>query len=187
MNNMEPILQLIENYSLDVPFLLSIDGRSASGKTTLAMQLADVWQYNIIHMDDFYLPFNRRTPKQMALPGGNIDFERLINEVLLPLKSGENVTYQPYDCHNNIFYPERFLDGEKCTILEGSYSCHPCLQEYLDLKVFMDISPDLQKERLLKRNPDALEAFFSTWIPREEYYFNVCEIRNSCNLILNNL
>ena len=52
------------------PFLVAIDGRCAAGKTTLAGELQAALGCNVVHMDDFYLPFSRRTAERMARPGG---------------------------------------------------------------------------------------------------------------------
>ena len=37
--------------------VLAIDGMSASGKTTLAEELAEQFSGSVIHTDDFHLPF----------------------------------------------------------------------------------------------------------------------------------
>ena len=39
----------------DKPLLVAIDGRCASGKSTLAKDLQKQLDCNVIHMDDFYL------------------------------------------------------------------------------------------------------------------------------------
>ena len=77
-----------------------------------------------------------------------------------------------------------FLDGTKPTVVEGSYSCHPALSDLYDAGVFLDISPEVQLERLKTRNADAVNAFLTTWIPREEQYFSVCNIRDLCDLVI---
>ena len=41
--------------------ILAIDGRCTSGKTTLAEQIEKSLPCNIVHIDDFYLPFSKRT------------------------------------------------------------------------------------------------------------------------------
>lgn len=169
---------------LKSPFLLAIDGRCAAGKTTLAAGLADQWDCNVIHMDDFYLPFRDRTPERMARPGGHMDLERLREEVLVPLRSGASVRYRPYDCHRDLWLPERSLDGGKPTVVEGSYSCHPCLAGLFDIRVFLDVTGEEQLSRLRRRNADAVEMFLSTWIPREEQYFSICGIRDACDLVV---
>lgn len=184
MSNREALLRLIEKKEWKKPFILAIDGRCASGKTTLAGELRALLECNVVHMDDFYLPFEKRTKERMAQFGGNIDFERLYSEVLFPLKSGIDAEYRPYDCHANKFMPTLELDGNSCTIVEGSYSCHPKLRVLYDLCVFVDISSERQQERLMTRNPATFESFQKIWIPREESYFTACHVREHCDLII---
>ena len=165
-------------------FLLALDGRCASGKTTMAERLQRVLPCNVIHMDDFYLPFAKRTAERMAEPGGHIWFERLRSEVLEPLRAGRKISYLPYDCHADRFLPPRKPDSALPTLVEGSYSCHPALRALYDCCVFLDITPEYQRERLLRRNPESFEVFQTMWIPREEYYFKHCEIRSHCDFVL---
>lgn len=73
MNNEEFMLRLLEGKPV-CPFLVAIDGRCTAGKTTLAGLLQGKRSCNVVHMDDFYLPFAKRTPERMAQPGGNMDF-----------------------------------------------------------------------------------------------------------------
>ena len=96
MNDEEFMLRLLDGKPV-CPFLVAIDGRCTAGKTTLAGLLQGKRSCNVVHMDDFYLPFAKRTPERMAQPGGNMDFERLLSEVLLPLKSGAEALYRPYN------------------------------------------------------------------------------------------
>lgn len=56
--------------------IVSIDGGSGTGKSHLAKQLAAVFPAAIVHMDDFFLQSFQRTPKRLAEPGGNLDYER---------------------------------------------------------------------------------------------------------------
>ncbi len=167
------------------PFLLAIDGRCAAGKSTLAVRLATKWDCNVLHMDDFYLPFSRRTPERMAQPGGHMDLERLREEVLLPLRAGQIVRYRPYACHDDRWLPEREADGRKPTVVEGAYSCHPALSDLFDARVFLEIGSGQQLERLRIRDPGAVDGFLTTWIPREEQYFSACAVRSQCDLVLN--
>ena len=165
-------------------FLLALDGRCASGKTTMAERLQRVLPCNVIHMDDFYLPFSQRAAERMAEPGGHIWVERLRTEVLEPLRAGRKISYLPYDCHADRFLPPRKADPVLPTLVEGSYSCDPALRVLYDCCVFLDITPEYQRERLLRRNPESFEVFQTMWIPREEYYFKHCEIRSHCDFVL---
>jgi energy-coupling factor transporter ATP-binding protein EcfA2 len=57
--------------------VISIDGSSASGKTTLAKNLASLLNGETVHCDDFFLPAELRTEKRLNEAGGNIHYERL--------------------------------------------------------------------------------------------------------------
>ena len=60
--------------------LAAIDGRCASGKTTLAAQLQQQFDGSVIHMDHFFLRPHQRTPQRYQEPGGNVDRERFLEE-----------------------------------------------------------------------------------------------------------
>lgn len=184
--NVSAVLGLITDMQPREPYMLSIDGRCAAGKTTLAAKLSAYLSCAVVHIDDFYLPFALRTPERMAKPGGNIDFERLKNEIILPLKSGSDAVYRPYACHEDRFLPTVRLSAAANIIIEGSYSCHPLLADMLDIKVFMDIAPEKQLSRIALRDPGHVEAFRTMWIPREEFYFAECAVREACDAVLMN-
>lgn len=170
------------------PLLLAIDGRCAAGKTTLAerLRLALDGRCGVVHTDDFYLPFARRTADGEKQPAGHMDIERLRREILLPLSEGREAVCRPYDCHADRFLPSQRLNPERCTIAEGSYACHPRIRALYDLRVFLDISEEEQLARLRRRNPALVDAFQTLWIPKEEYYFQACLVRESCDFVLRN-
>ena len=62
--------------------IIAIDGRCAAGKTTLAARLAKELGGDVIHMDDFFLRVEQRTPERMKEVGGNVDYERFEKTVL---------------------------------------------------------------------------------------------------------
>ena len=68
----------------EAPLVIAIDGRCAAGKTTLAARLKDERNCNVIHMDHFFLQQEQRTEKRLKEPGGNVDYERFVKEVILP-------------------------------------------------------------------------------------------------------
>ena len=69
--------------------LVAIDGRCASGKSTLAEELKKDLGCAVFHMDDFFLPFERKTAQRLAQPGGNVDWERFREEVIRFMKAHE--------------------------------------------------------------------------------------------------
>ena len=178
------LICLIEENISQRPFIVAIDGRCASGKTTLAAKLKKLYDFNIVHMDDFYLPFNKRTAEIASLPGGHMDYTRLLNEILIPFSSVGNATYIPYDCHNDKFLKSVPLDCNKGLIIEGSYSLYPKLRNHYSIKAFLDISKKLQLKRLAARNINMLQNFIDIWIPKEEYYFKKCDVKNACDIVI---
>ena len=76
--------------------IVAIDGKCTSGKTTLASKLAELYDCNVFHMDDFFLRPEQRTPERFAEVGGKVDYERFLAEVLLPLKSSKTFSYRPF-------------------------------------------------------------------------------------------
>lgn len=164
--------------------LVAIDGRCASGKTTLAAELAERLGAGVIHMDDFFLRPEQRTPERYAEPGGNVDRERFLAEVLLPLTSGtgEPFTYRPFDCHTMQLGEPIIFTPTDITIIEGTYSCHPALRDYYDYRIFLTVSPEEQMARLARRPGADLRMFREKWIPMEERYFDGCGVEEICEI-----
>ncbi len=165
---------------------LAIDGGSASGKTTLAALIERVYGCPVLHMDDFFLRPAQRTPARLAEPGGNVDRERFRDEVLLPLRRGEAAEYRRYDCGTGRLLPPRRVQPGGLIVTEGAYALHPALAENYDLRVFLRIAPEAQRERIERRSPDMAETFFRVWIPMERRYFETFGVEKSCDLVFDN-
>ena len=165
--------------------VVAIEGGSASGKTTLARLLSDLYGCTVFHMDDFFLRPEQRTPERFSEVGGNVDRERFLEEVLLPLSQGKSVHYRRFDCSTQTLQPPVTVPPHRLTVVEGAYSMHPTLAPHYDLSVFLDISPAYQKSRILKRNsPPFAKRFFEEWIPLEQAYFTQTQIQDRCDLTL---
>ena len=165
---------------------LAVDGGSASGKTTLAALIERVYGCAVLHMDDFFLRPAQRTPARLAEPGGNVDRERFRDEVLLPLRRGETAEYRRYNCGTGQLLPPRRIQPGGLIVTEGAYALHPALAESYDLRVFLRILPEAQRERIERRNPDMTETFFRVWIPMEKRYFEAFGVEDRCDLVFDN-
>lgn len=165
--------------------IVGIDGRCASGKTTLAKRLKEKLDCNLISADEFFLRPQQRTAERLAEPGGNIDYERLEHEVLIPLRSGIIFKYRPYDCHTQSLKEPIAVSQNRISIVEGSYCCHPMLLKYYDYKVFMTVDKAEQLKRIADRNGnDGVKVFADKWIPLEEKYFAECDTEKYCDLVI---
>lgn len=182
-----PLLSAAEGLRAErPPALIAVDGPCASGKTTLGADLAEILGCPVVHMDDFFLRPEQRTPARLDTPGGNIDWERFRAEVLLPLKGEGRAVYRPWDCHTGSFSPEHVEIGPApLVVVEGSYALHPELRELYDLRVWLEAPWEVREQRLLDRGgSDGLERFRSVWIPLEDRYFAACGVRECCWLAL---
>lgn len=153
--------------------IVAIDGKCTSGKTTMASKLAQIYDCNVFHMDDFFLRPEQRTPERFAEVGGNVDYERFREEVLLPLESGKAFSYRPFDCSTFTIAPPVAVTPKKLNIIEGTYSHHPYFGNPYDLKILMTVDEDTQRQRILERPAFLHKRFFEQWIPMENRYFNV--------------
>jgi len=167
------------------PLLVGLDGRCTSGKTTFAHVLEARLHCPVIHMDHFFLRPHMRTPERLATPGGNVDHERFLEEVMVPLRKGQAITYRPFDCHTLDFRTPITVPHADVILVEGTYALCPALREYYDLRLFLTVDPDIQLRRIEARNgAGGLEAFRSKWIPLEEKYFHACRPWEGGDLIV---
>ena len=163
--------------------LIAIDGRCGAGKTTLAKKLIKELSANVIHMDDFFLRPEQRTKERLSTPGENIDHERFLKEVLLPLSGNKSFSYRPFNCKTQALSDPVNITPSEITVIEGSYSCHPELWDFYDLHIFVDTDYKTQLERIKKRNGEEMaEIFKNKWIPLEEKYFNEFNIKERCEI-----
>ena len=77
MRKFEELDKRLENGSV----ILAIDGPASSGKTTLAASLLSKYDCTVFHMDDFFLTLEKRSLKRLNEVGGNIDYERFMEEI----------------------------------------------------------------------------------------------------------
>lgn len=164
---------------------IAIDGNSGAGKTSLARTLEQVYDCNVIHMDDFFLSLSLRTEARLSEPGGNIDYDRFSLEVLGGLESGQEFSYGIYDCAQGKIVKEVHVPSKQLNIVEGVYSMHPKFVDHYTFRVLLQTDAEVQSERILHRNGAALhQRFMQEWIPLENKYFAAYKIAEQADLIL---
>lgn len=168
--------------------IIAIDGKCGAGKSILGEFLKKHYRASLFKMDDFFLQGFQRTKERFIQPGGNVDYERFYQTVIMPLLLKKDVKYQKFDCSqmklsNNVeIIPYRHIN-----IIEGTYSLHPYFKHYYDLSIVLDISVKMQERRILKRNgKDKLEVFKNKWIPLENQYFESYHIYEIADIVSDN-
>ncbi len=184
-----PLLDALEKRLADTGrAVLALDGNCASGKTTLASLLAPLYDANVFHMDDFFLPFALRTPKRLKTPGGNVHYERFQREVLEGLLTGEPFAYGAFDCHTGETRAVA-VTPRPVALIEGSYALHPAFDsayEALDaVRALLTLPPGEQESRIEARDGAAsLSRFRNEWIPLENRYFEAYHKTRANRLVL---
>lgn len=178
-------LHIREMLARHKPLVIAIDGPCGSGKTSLAKRLQGAFlDCAIIHVDDFFLQPHQRSPQRLTEPGGNMDRERLAEEVLSKLRLASPFPYHAYDCQENKLKSVSF-EPASLVLVEGSYCLHPDLWQFYDLRIFLEVDPDTQLQRLSRRVPAALMTrFLEEWIPLENAYFQHFRIKENSDLKL---
>ena len=162
--------------------VVAIDGMCASGKSTVANYLADVFDCNIIHADDFFLPPEKRTKERLAEIGGNMDREKLAS-VLESAVNGD-FSYRPYQCWLQREGEKLYFKAKPLLIVEGSYSLHPELRRFYDICALSHISAEEQLARIKRRDPELIDRFVNEWIPMENRYFEGMRIADTADFII---
>lgn len=162
--------------------LVAIEGNCTAGKTTLAQTLAALYDCNVFHMDDFFLRPEQRVPERYMEIGGNVDYERFQEDILIPLQTGNPFSYRPFQCKTFTMGNPIGVTSKQLNIIEGTYSMHPYFQTPYDLTIFLGIDPDVQRQRVLQRPPFVHASFFEKWIPMEQTYFDGFRIPDQADM-----
>lgn len=165
---------------------VGIDGKCGSGKSTLGKMLKKVFECNLFHADDFFLPPEKRTPQRLSQAGENFDYERFNNEIIKGIKSLKPFKYSPFSCSRMSLKEPIYVTPTKVTVVEGSYCMHPYLDDIYDIKVFLDIDNESQIKRIFQRDgKEKLNDFVEKWIPMENNYFSSFSIKDKCDYCFN--
>ncbi len=169
-DNISFIKDVINSFDSDRK-IIAIDGRCASGKTTLAGLISQEFLCPVIHTDDFFMPISKQGENREEIFCGNLDYVRLKKEITTPLSEGVDIKYHKFCCRSQQYSDEILINKPQMIIIEGAYSTHPIFDKYFDISIFADVQKDEQKQRLIAREGKIKYTMFENrWIPLEEAY-----------------
>jgi uridine kinase len=158
--------------------LVGVDGQGAAGKTLWAEGLAEALRSigqaaAIIHFDDFFLPSAERphgTPEARPI-GGDFDWRRLRDEVLLPLRESRVASYGRYDWTSDALAETHQVPAHGVVIVEGVYCIRRELADLYDVRVWVECPHDVRLARGILRDGEAARSRWELdWMPCEERY-----------------
>ena len=154
--------------------VVAIDGHSAAGKSTFAARLAKRMPGAVVHGDDFYRVMDEDERASLSPPEGAAhyyDWQRLRDEVLVPLRRGRPARFRPYDWDANAPADETVTIGpERLIIVEGLFVSRPELSQFVDVVVLVCADADVRWRRQLARR-DAARQWLERWDAAERWYF----------------
>ncbi|MFJ8434944.1 hypothetical protein ACIQ9P_26950 [Kitasatospora sp. NPDC094019] len=155
--------------------IVAIDGPGGSGKTTLAAAVSGQLDDSVIvHVDDFYRPMPDQERERLNAEQGYhryFHWERLRDQVLIPLRDNQVARYQTYD------WPTGQLGGwceiapGTVVIVEGVYSARPELAPYYHFTAYVDTPRDLCLQRVRARG-ESPEEWITRWRAAEDHYLH---------------
>lgn len=141
--------------------LVCVDGPAGSGKTTLAAAVARRTGAAVLHLDDLY--------EGWAGLGGVWD--RLEEQVLVPLAEGRPARYQRYDWVAGRFAEWHDVPVPGVLVLEGCGSAPRAVDGRAGLIVWVEAPADVRLERGLTRDGAYMRPQWDRWMESEAAHF----------------
>lgn len=193
------IVRRILPLKFGLPTLVAVDGLSASGKTTLANELAAI--VNVAgrpairaSADDFHRSDEERHRRGRYSPEGyyedSFDHDAIVRLLLTPLGSGGN---RRFVASNAPGAPQWSAANNAILILDGVFLLRPELEPWWDFSVFVDVAQSLSLERGLARDAGVLgdeaevrKLYAERYLPGEQTYLEHINPRAKATVIVDN-
>jgi uridine kinase len=167
--------------------LVAIDGLGGAGKSTLADQLRQTLdRAAVVHVDDFYRPIAEAERGQLGAEDGYrryFDWERLRDDVLVPIGDGLPARYRRYDWATDALAESHQVAAGSVVIVEGVFSTRPELGSYYDATVFVDTPREERLVRMLDRGYGD-ESWVEHWMAAEDLYMTNVRPMEHVDLVL---
>lgn len=177
------IIKAIEQLPKNRISAMALEGHSASGKTTAARLLGELYRAPIVHIDDFYMPAAARVTPEWQMPGGNINYARFNAQIAQKINYCKEIVYNPYNCATDTLDDKVVQPVSDLIIIEGAYSTHPFIKIDYAVKAFFDVDANEQRIRILNREgKEGAAEYFENWLPREAEYFKNYGVSDNCDI-----
>lgn len=155
-------------------FVVGIDGGSGAGKTSLAQHLQqELPNVTIIATADFMVPLSQQAQSHYKKIGGEMDWQRLKEQVLIPLAMNKAAKYWCYEPAEPMTQQWKEVPPQGIVIVEGIYSTRLELAPYYDLKIWVDAPKHIRLARNIAKDGHQTKAYWEQeQLPQEQYYID---------------
>jgi uridine kinase len=135
---------------LEIPTILAVDGRGASGKTTFAARLARVLNASVVHSDD------------VAWHHSFFDWWPLmLEQIIMPFRAGKAIDWKPESWTTRGREGSIIVPKSSILILEGVGVSRRELSDWVSLPIWIETDLQIAEARGLERDgPEGRDLWF---------------------------
>ena len=207
-NRMAKLLDLarqISRLEIGHPMRVAVDGRTASGKTTLSDELAELIERSgrpVIRtsIDGFHRPKAQRYARGRFSALGYYNDARDLSAVrsllLEPLAPGGDRLYRTasFDLERDvaIAQPSALAPVDAVLVVDGTFLQRPELRDHWDIVILVETSRGVSDARGLRRDRDrlgeqiAMKVYAERYGPAFDLYEETCDPARTADVVFNN-
>ncbi len=162
------------------PYILAMEGMIGSGKSYEAEKLTELLERKslLLSTDLFVTVPRSEWARRLGEDGLDLkDWYDLpkIKDTLESIKNEESFKVRGlYNLSNGKFDDELEIEAGGCEymILEGLFSCNEYLDDKVDLKIFIDVSPETALQRAHERDESVRHLDHNGWLQKKDIFYN---------------
>ncbi|MEU7900837.1 hypothetical protein AB0B45_49425 [Nonomuraea sp. NPDC049152] len=153
--------------------VVAVDGPAGSGKTTFAGRLGPALGAQVVHSDDFPVPWEQ---------GPGPWFAELEARVLRPLGEGRPGAFRRYDWARGVYAEEVSVPVAPVLVIEGVGTARRTAP--VSFRVWVEAPRDVRMARVLERDGPELEPRWVEWFAAEDRWFAEDGTRRRADAVL---
>ncbi len=170
-----PLTSLIKEWTQSpgapATIIVGVDGPAGAGKSSFCAALKAMHStITIVHMDDFFVPLALRNAPSGEF-GRQVDWRRVLEQVLVPLIEGTPGRYQRFDWESAGLGAWYDVPTGGIVLLDGVYSTREEVSPLLTHRVWVSVPPGLGLKRGIDRDgKESRDWWMSDWLEDENRY-----------------
>jgi len=174
------LVETIINKEKKHPYVIAFEGMIGSGKSYEANLLKEQLGGKAQQLSTDLFVRVPRSEWTKRLEVHDVDLHtwydlQKIKQALESIKRKQNFVVRGlYNLSNGQFDDKLEVDATDCDylILEGLLSCHEDLDEFVDLRVFLDVPKEIALERAHERDETVRHLDHDGWLQKKDIFYN---------------